>query len=220
MPFANPRNRHHHRRHHRNRSHGAARHNWPIIMNRHRRHHRNPEGGGVTMFMRKPGDLLMGGAVGAVAAFGSIAFPNSFLPFPGTTMMDKVLRLASRAAAGGLLVTLMRKMAPRYANDALIGATIAVGGGFVLDLLGITLAIGKGDTVLLPGQLVPTNLSSMFTSITGQPLAGYTRPMGALAMPAGGTFGAYSSPQVPFRGIYGPGSMGIAGESAARIYGG
>lgn len=211
MPFTNPRRRHHRR----NRRHHARR-NWPIIMNRHRRHRRNPGGAAdVTMFMRQPGDLLMGGAVGAVAAFGSIAFPNSFLPFPGTTIMDKVLRLASRAAAGGLIVSLMRKVAPKYSQDAMIGATIAVGGGFVLDLLGITLAIGKGDTVLLPGQLIPTGFS---LGSFGAPLAGYTRPMGALAMPRGGTFGTYTRPQVAFRGIHGPGSFGISSEMGTRIY--
>jgi hypothetical protein len=168
------------------------------------------------MFFRRPGELLMDGAVGAITAFSSIAIPNSFLPFPGPDIMSKVLRLASRAAAGGLMVTLVRNMAPRYAPAALIGTTIAVGGGFVLDLLGITLAIGKGDTVLLPGQLLPTGLSTMF----GTPLAGYTRPMGALALPQYGTFGAYSRPQVAFRGIYGPGSFGISSEMGSRIYGG
>ncbi len=211
MPFmANPRHRRRHHRHH-------ARRNWPIIVNpRHRRHHRGHGGGGgvaggATMFFKNPGDLLMGGAIGSLAAFGAISVPNWLLPFPGTGIMDKVLRLASRAAAGGLLYTLIRKMAPRYAASALTGVTIAVGGGAVLDLLGVTLAVGKGDTVLLPSQLIPTGINFGFT--------GYTRPMGAIMAPQYAQLGAYTRPQAAFRGIHGPGSFGISSEMGTRVYG-
>jgi hypothetical protein len=220
MPFANPRRRHHRKNRHR---HHRARHNFPLLWNAHRRRrHRNPGSavGGATLLIRHPKDLVMGGAVGAVAAFGAIAFPNSFLPYPGTDLTSRVIRLASRAAAGGLIYMLVKRVLPRYGQDALMGATIAVGGGAVLDFLGITLAIGKGDTVLMPGQLIPTgfNMASLgFPS--GGAVAGYTRPMGALAMPRGGTLGAYSHPQTSFRGIHGPGSFGLS-PMGDRLYGG
>ncbi len=216
MPFiANPRrHRRRHGRHH-------ARRNWPIIMNpRHRRHHRGGGGGGrgigglvggTGIFFRNPGDLLIGGAVGSLAAFGAIAVPNWLLPFPGVGIMNKVLRFASRAAAGGLLYTLIKQMAPRYAAGALTGVTIAVGGGAILDLMGITLAIGKGDTVLMPAQLIPTGLDFGFT--------GYTRPMGAIAAPRYAQLGAYTRQQTAFRGIHGPGSFGVSPEMATRVYG-
>lgn len=213
MPFANPRR---HRRRH-GRHHARHSRNWPIIVNpRHRRHHRGHGGGagvggGATMFFKNPSDLLMGGAVGSLAAFGAISVPNWLLPFPGTGIMDKVLRLASRAAAGGILYTLIRKMAPRYAASALTGVTIAVGGGAVLDLLGVTLAVGKGDTVLLPSQLIPTSLNFGFT--------GYTKPMGSLAVPRYAQLGAYTRPQTAFRGIHGPGSFGVSPELGTRVYG-
>jgi len=168
-------------------------------------------GSGAAMFFRNPGDLLMGGAVGSVAAFASIAIPNWLLPFPGVGIMDKVIRFASRAAIGGLLYSLVRQMAPRYATSALTGVSIAVGGGAVLDLLGITLAIGKGDTVLLPTQLIPTGLNFGFT--------GYTRPMGAIMAPRGAQLGAYTPRQAAFRGITGPGSFGVSPELGARILG-
>jgi len=149
----------------------------------------------------------------SIAAFGAIAVPNWLLPFPGTGIMDKVLRFVSRAAAGGLLYTLIRQTAPRYTTSALTGVSIAVGGGAVLDLLGITLAIGKGDTVLMPGQLIPTGMNFGFT--------GYTRPMGVgnIAASRYAQLGAYTRPQVAFRGIHGPGSYGVSPELGTRVYG-
>lgn len=211
MPFANPRR--HRRRHHR--SHARHSRNWPIIVNPRHRRHRGRGGavgglvGGTGMFFRNPGDLLMGGAVGSVAAFAAIAVPNWLLPTPGTGLMDKVIRFASRAAAGGLLYTLIKQMAPRYAASALTGVTIAVGGGAVFDLMGVTLAIGRGDTILLPGQLLPTGFS--FT--------GYTRPMGTIVAPRHAQLGAYTPRQVAFRGIHGPGSWGVSPELGTRVYG-
>jgi hypothetical protein len=219
MPLANPRRR------------GRRGGNWATawLGNRrrhrhHRRHRRNPGGSsgsfGVMTLASHPSDVIIGGTVGAASGFLALALPNWLLPFPGVTIMDRVLRLASRAAAGGLVYTAVKKFAPRYSGASLAVITAAVGGGFVLDMLGITLAIGRGDTSLQPGQLIPSGFT--WPSFTGysvpQGYAGVARTGGGVAMrglmaPRYSTLAGYSRRQ-GMAGLYSANSYTPTGMGA------
>jgi hypothetical protein len=159
-------------------------------MNPHRRRHgrhsvrHNPGPiANVTALVRHPMPTLMDGLVGTVSAYLTISLPNWLLPFPGTDLMSKVLRLVTRAAAGGLVVM----VAPRGSRHAAIaGASIGAVGSFAFDFLGTRLIVGSGDTGQVPLALL--------TPITG--VAAYGRAM----LPAARGARTYAQ----FRGVEAP----------------
>ena len=190
---------------------GNARHK------RHRGHHRrhryahNPMGSGplgaIMGVVKHPMDYVINGAMGTLGAVIVIGVPNQFLG--GTTgalatyyndagYTGKIVRGLSRVAAGGLAYWAARKFMPRSAGSVAAGATIAAGGAFILDLLGTSLTIGRGDA----GQTI----SGFFSSISAPGFTGYG------AYIPGRRMGAYSRPMLPaaagFAGVYagmGPG---------------
>lgn len=176
IAMTNPR---HHRRHHRR---------W--------RYRRNPTGvlAPVTDAFHRPGQTIANGALGIASAYMTVALPNMLLPFPGTDIMSKVLRMVTRLAAGGLVVMAGRKMSPHAAQSIVTGASIGAVGSTVLDLFNTTMILGKGDTGQTPMTLfssitMPTlGMTGMGAYTTAYP-GGYGRPMGAYvhtaAMPMG-----------------------------------
>lgn len=124
----------------------------------HRRHHRNPRhrGGrlGMMTMVQNPMEALSKGLFGTLGAFLPTATANWLLPFPGTDIMSKALRFASRAAAAGLLVSFGGGFAGRNADALKIGAYIGVAGGTLLDFLGTRIVVGYGDVTQTPGQLL------------------------------------------------------------------
>lgn len=214
---ANPRRRHHtkHRRHHRN----ATPAPWHIVrprVNYHRRR-RNPGDAGLFSLAMHPVELLKTGAIGALSTYATIVVPNAILPFPGTDITAKVLRLLTRAVWGGVLHTFGAKFLPGSGSAILTGAMIGAGGGFVLDLFNTQVIVGQTDqsqTSIIPAFSMPT-------------LAGYRGAIGVRgygvytdrqqAMPAG--YGAYTRPMVGFRGAN-PGSLIQAFAPARRSYDG
>jgi hypothetical protein len=169
--------------------------------------------GGIMQLVRNPVGLLTTGAAGAVGLYGAIAIPNAFLPIgvPAVgepdTMMNKLMRAGVRAAAGGLLYTIAQRAMPASAGAVLTGATIAVGGGLILDFLNTRIILGAGDVVQTP-QTMMAALGSGF-SFSGY--GAYTRPMGR--------FGAYTRPM----GAYTPSGMirtaNFSGAGGPGIYG-
>jgi len=125
---------------------------------RRRRHHRNPRrhGGrlGVMTMVQNPMESVSKGLFGVLGAFLPVAGANWLLPFPGTDIMSKGLRFASRAAAAGLLVSFGSRFAGRNADALKIGAYIGVAGGTILDFLGTRIVVGYGDVTQTPGQLL------------------------------------------------------------------
>jgi len=195
--FGNPRRHHRRHRYHRN----------PII--------RNPGmAAGMMGAITHPMTYINTGVVGSVSAFLTIALPNMLGLFPGNDIMSKVLRGVTRGAAAGLVYNLMKSVAPRQANAALVGGMIGAGGGFVFDLLGTRLIIGAGDTTQTPGMLLAGigNIGNIFG--TAPAVAGYgayTRPMGAYSRPMGVLHGR------GLGGIYGPGSP-VAQHAGTSVY--
>ena len=172
-----------------------------MLMNpRHRRrHHRhsyrlNPGPvANVQALIRRPGATLMDGLIGTVSAYMTIALPNWLLPFPGTDLMSKVLRLVTRAAAGGLVVLVV----PRGTRQAaLAGAGIGAVGSTILDFFGTRLIVGTGDT----GQL-PLALLAPITGVGtyGRPMLNAARGTAAYARPM--VRGVGAPPAFPGRGI-------------------
>lgn len=206
--FGNPR---HHRRHHRRHHY----HHNPII--------RNPGMlSGVTHAIRDPMALITQGGVGATSAFLTIALSNTVQGmignmFMGADIVSKLVRGIVRAGVGGLVYWGLKSVMPRQANAAIIGVSIAAGGGFLFDLLGTRVVVGVGDTAQTPGMLFAGvgNLGAMFSAAPA--VAGYgayVRPMGAYVRPMGRV--GYRG----FDGIYGPGSMNaLQGAGGDSIYG-
>jgi len=159
-----------------------------LVNPRHRRHHRrhsyrhNPLGGGplgaLTQTFKHPMASVMDGLTGALAMYMTIAIPNWILPFPGVDLMSKLLRLGTRVAAGGLIVSFFKQPAVRT------GASIGALGGSVFDFLGTRIIVGQGDTGQTPLALL--------APITGG-MTAYTRPV----LPSARGLNAYTRSILP-----------------------
>lgn len=149
---------------------------------RHRRSHyrHNPMGGGMTGAVmntfKNPMASVVDGASGALAMYLTIAIPNWILPFPGSDIMSKVLRLVTRVATGGLLTGFFGGKHPAVKTGASIGAI----GGSLFDFFGTRIIVGAGDT----GQ-TPLALLAPVTGVTA-----YSRPL----IPSARGITAYSRP--------------------------
>jgi hypothetical protein len=148
---------------------------------RRRRSYRlNPAGmfggatGAIGRVVSNPVKSVMDGLTGALAMYMTIAIPNWLLPFPGTDLMSKGIRLATRVAAGGLLVAIFPQESVKQ------GASIGALGGSALDFFNTRVIIGSGDV----GQ-TPLALLAPVTGMTA-----YSRPM----LPAARGLNAYSTP--------------------------
>jgi hypothetical protein len=209
MGFWNPRRRrrHHPRSHHRRRHRARHRRN-PILLQNPRRGRGGRGAFGVMTLLSRPQMLLVDGTAGTVSAFMTLAVPNWLLPFPGSDMMSRVLRFASRAVAGGLIYDLGRRMMPRQAPAILSGAMVAVGGGLVLDLLNTRLEIGQGDTTVTPATLIG--------GFAGY--GAYTRPMGAYTRPLIPSGFGYTNwtPRTPMRTPAEIGALSPGQQAALR----
>lgn len=176
---------------------------------------------GFQSAIRDPLGLIAAGGVGATSAFLTISVSNMLQGmlglFVGTDIVSKLVRGVVRAGVGAGLYGVIRSFAPRQSNAALVGASIAAGGGFLFDMLGTRVVIGVGDTAQTPGMLfagVGTMFGTAAPAVAGY--GAYTRPMG---------YGAYTRPmgRAGYRGmggIYGSGSMdALAGAGADALYG-
>jgi hypothetical protein len=189
--FGNP------RRHRRRRSHRY--HHNP---KRHRRSHGGGSHGvGVMTMVKDPMGTVTKGLVGSVGVFLPIATANWLLPFPGTDIMSRLLRFATRAAAGGLIVSFGSKFVGRSAEALKIGAFIGVAGSTVLDFLGTRVVLGLGDT-----QQVPMQLLAGFSAPAAAPVVG-TAGLGAAYTKRLGVGAAYSK-ALGLRGLHGGGAIG------------
>jgi len=140
----------------------------------------NPSGmfggatGAIGRVVSNPVKSVMDGLTGALAMYMTIAIPNWLLPFPGTDLMSKGLRLATRVAAGGLLVAVFPQESVKQ------GASIGALGGSALDFFNTRVIIGSGDVGQTPLALL--------APVTG--MAAYSRPL----LPAARGLNAYSRP--------------------------
>jgi hypothetical protein len=189
----NPRH-HRRRRHHR----GHGRH-------RYHKHHTfyttNPRGTGgvgVMSMISRPMETVTNGLTGAVGVFLPIAIPNWLLPFPGTDIMSKAIRFATRAATAGLLLQFGGPMLGRYAQAFKAGAYIGVAGSTVLDFMGTNIVLGYGDTTQTPGRL----LAGFQAPATTTTVAG----LGAAYQRSRGMGAAYS--RMGLRGLHGANAIG------------
>jgi hypothetical protein len=188
--FGNPHRRHRRRRY----SHNPRRH-------RGARHHSGGHGVGVMTMVRDPMGTVTKGLVGSVGVFLPIATANWLLPFPGTDIMSRLLRFATRAAAGGLIVQFGSRFVGRSAEALKIGAFIGVAGSTVLDFLGTRVVVGLGDTQQVPMQLLAGFTAPAAATVTGTAGLGaaYTKRLGV---------GAAYSKALGMRGLHGGGAIG------------
>jgi hypothetical protein len=187
-----------HRKHHRKGHRG------------HRRYHKhrtfytiNPKGSGgvgVMSMISRPMETVTNGLAGAVGVFLPIAVPNWLLPFPGTDIMSKAIRFATRAAAAGLMLQFGGRFLGRYAAAFKAGAYIGVAGSTVLDFMGTNIVIGYGDTTQTPGRLLAGFSAPAATTTTT--VAG----LGAAYQRQRGMGAAYS--RMGLRGLHGANAIG------------
>ncbi len=185
--FGNPRR--HRRRHHR---HNPRRHRSYA--------HRGGHGVGVMSMVKDPMGTVTKGLVGSVGVFLPISVANWLLPFPGTDIMSRLLRFATRAAAGGLIVQFGSRFVGRNSEALKIGAFIGVAGSTVLDFLGTRVVLGLGDTQQVPMQLLAGFGGSAPAAAGAAGLgAAYTKRLGV---------GAAYSKALGLRGLHGGGAIG------------
>lgn len=157
---------------------------------RHRRHHYSHNPGMMSdlqHFVSHPMGMLADGTLGAVSAYLTISIPNWILPtFTGPDLMSRVVRLALRVAAGGLVSSLLSPMARGSAPAIRAGAVIGAVGGAVFDFMGTRVIIGNGDV----GQ-TPLSLLAPLTGGTA------TAPAPTAATAAYARLAAYSAPMLP-----------------------
>lgn len=171
---------------------------------RGRRHHYGNPGGGmvgeIQGFMRSPMDHVMSAAATGLGAFGAIALPNWLLPFPGNDIMSRLIRLATRLAAAGLITG----FAPaRYRSSVRDGAMLGAVGSSIFDFMGTRIIIGAGDTGQTPMALVApltTTAAAPAATAAYARLRAYSAPMLPAARHANiNTMGAV--PDFPARGL-------------------
>lgn len=188
------------------------RHSWFLNRShrRHRRHYRhNPiirnPGGTLSLgsVMRDPMHTVTQGFVGIGAAYLTNSIPNMFGFFPGTDLVQKLLRGLIRVVVGGFVYGAAKSFMPRQAPAAAAGAAIGSIGATVLDILNTRLVLGFGDVTQTPGMLFG-GVGSVFSNLG---IGAYSRPMGAYSLPMGRGLG----------GVYGPGSMGML-NTGSGIY--
>jgi hypothetical protein len=126
--------------------------------------------------------------------------PNWLLPFPGTDIMSKAIRFATRAATAGLLLQFGGRFLGRYASAFKAGAYIGVAGSTVLDFMGTNIVIGYGDTTQTPGRLLAGFSAPAATTTTT--VAG----LGAAYQRSRGMGAAYS--RMGLRGLHGANAIG------------
>jgi len=150
---------------------------------RRRKHYRHNPGmmADLQRVASHPMDAVMEGTLGALSAYLTISIPNWLLPYPGADIMSRVIRAASRVAAGGLVYALLSPLGSRDAVRA--GAAIGAIGSTVFDFMGTRVIIGANDTGQTPLALLA-------------PLTGGI-PAPAPVMSAYERLGAYSAPMLP-----------------------
>lgn len=158
---------------------------------RRRRHHSYAHNPGMMSdlqhFVSHPMGMLADGTLGAVSAYLTISIPNWILPtFTGPDLMSRVVRLALRVAAGGLVSSLLSPMARGSAPAIRAGAVIGAVGGAVFDFMGTRVIIGNGDVGQTPlSLLAPLTGGTTTTTTAPAATAAYAR------------LSAYSSPMLP-----------------------
>jgi hypothetical protein len=196
MARLNPKHRKHHRKGH-HRHHRNAGIPWHVVRSVPR-YRRNPNGAsGMLSLATHPMQLLKDGAIGALSTYATIVVPNAILPFPGTDLTAKALRLLTRAVWGGILHTFGSKFLPGSGPAILTGAMIGAGGGFVFDLFGFQMIVGQTDasqTAIIPTFSMPS-------------LAGYGRHhhnaygLYTGRQPATAGYGLYTGHNTGLRGV-------------------
>jgi hypothetical protein len=128
-----------------------------------------------------PMDAVMDGTLGLLSAYLTISIPNWILPFPGPGLMDRVIRLATRVAAGGLVYGLLSPLGGGSKDAIRAGAAMGSVGGAIFDFLGTRVIIGADDTRQTPLAL----LAPLSGGVTAPPtttgayarLSAYSKPM-------------------------------------------
>jgi hypothetical protein len=178
---------------------------------RGRRHHHYAHNPGmmadVQHFISHPMGMVMDGTLGALSAYLTISIPNWILPFPGADLMSRVIRLATRVAAGGLVASLLTPMARGSAGAIRGGAAIGAIGSTIFDFMGTRVIIGANDTGQTPLALLAplgmgTTTPAPVTAATAAyaRLSAYSQPMLPAARGARATTIA-APPSFPARGI-------------------
>jgi hypothetical protein len=156
---------------------------------RRRRHHYSHNPGmmsDVQHFISHPMGMLADGTLGALSAYLTISIPNWILPFPGADLMSRVIRLATRVAAGGLVASLLTPMARGSAGAIRGGAAIGAIGSTIFDFMGTRVIIGANDTGQTPlALLAPLTGGTTTTTTAPAATAAYAR------------LSAYSAPMLP-----------------------
>ena len=161
------------------------------------RYGRNPAG--LAQVARRPIPFLFDGLLGMVGAFLTITIPNSFFPVTGTDLMSKLLRGASRVAAGGLVYWGARRFMPGSAGAVGAGVSLASAGSVVFDFLNLNLILGAGDSIQTLNMLSGLN---PFGGLTGRYVSQLQggRVRGVLQ---GGKVSAYVGTNRNVRGVVG-----------------
>lgn len=157
---------------------------------RGRRHYSHNPGmmSDVQHFISHPMDMVMDGTLGALSAYLTISIPNWILPFPGADLMSRIIRLATRVAAGGLVASLLTPMARGSAGAIRGGAAIGAIGSTIFDFMGTRVIIGANDT----GQTPLALLAPLGMGTTAAPAVPVTAATAAYAR-----LSAYSMPMLP-----------------------
>lgn len=155
--------------------------------------------------IRNPMDAVMDGGLGLLTAYMTIAIPNWLLPYPGADITSRLIRAASRVAAGGLLYSLLVPMARGSAGAIKAGAAMGSIGATLFDFLGTRVIIGANDT----GQTPMALLAPLSGGVAAPPvtttgayarLSAYSQPM--LAAARGGRTTTIAAPAAfPARGL-------------------
>lgn len=155
---------------------------------RHRRHYSHNPGmmGDLQHMVSHPMGVLADGTLGALSAYLTISIPNWILPFPGADLMSRVIRLATRVAAGGLVSSLLIPMARGSAGAIRGGAAIGAIGSTIFDFMGTRVIIGANDTGQTPlALLAPLGMGTTAAPAPTAATAAYAR------------LSAYSQPMIP-----------------------
>lgn len=156
--------------------------------------HRNPVG--LAQVARRPIPFLFDGLLGMLGAFLTITLPNSFFPVTGADFLSKLLRGASRVAAGGVVYWGARKFLPRSAGAVGAGVGLAASGSLVFDFLNMNLILGAGDSIQTLNMLTGLN---PFGGLTGR----YVQPNRVRGVLQGGRVSAYVGTNRNVRGVVG-----------------
>jgi hypothetical protein len=130
--------------------------------------------------IRNPMDAVLDGGLGLISAYLTISIPNWLLPYPGADITSRLIRAASRVAAGSLIYALLTPMARGSAGAIKAGAAMGSIGATIFDFMGTRVIIGANDTGQTPmALLAPLSGGVPAPAVTSAyaRLSAYSQPM-------------------------------------------